>query len=247
MAEPVRVVLVDDQSIVRAGLTALLTGENDVCQDAGREPIMVVGEASGGASALPLIRRTRPAVVLMDVRMPGVNGVAATRAIRADPGCRDVAVLMVTTFDTDREVLDALRAGADGYLVKDTTPHALREAVRAAARGEPVLSPGVARQVMARAVATPEPEPDPRLDRLSGRELEVLAALAHGDDNATVARAMRLSPETVRTYVSRILSKLGARSRAHLVAIAHRSGVSPEPASATEPAPATEPAGNDFR
>ncbi|MEV4343180.1 response regulator transcription factor [Actinoplanes sp. NPDC049596] len=214
-----RVVLVDDQAIVRAGLTVLLQG-------GGGEPIAVVGEASDGAQAVGVVRRTAPDVVLMDVRMPGVGGVAATRAVRADPGCAGVAVLMLTTFDTDDEVLGALRAGADGYLLKDTDPARLRAAVRAAARGEPVLSPGVARRVMATAAEAPgRPEPDPRLARLSPREREVLVAVAGGGDNGEVARAMRLSPDTVRTYVSRILAKLGATSRAQLVAIAHRNGL----------------------
>jgi DNA-binding NarL/FixJ family response regulator len=220
MTGPVRVVLVDDQSIVRAGIAALLTGD-----DAG-PPIEVVGEASDGAAAVSLVRSLHPAVVLMDVRMPGTGGVEATREIRDDPRCRDVAVLMLTTFDTDAEVLGALRAGADGYLLKDADPDELRSAVRAAARGEPALSPAVARQVMARAAAaTSAPRADPRIARLTERERQVLAAVARGDDNATVARELHLSPETVRTYVSRILTKLGANSRAQLVAIAHRSGL----------------------
>ncbi|XVV14874.1 response regulator transcription factor [Actinoplanes sp. CA-131856] len=214
-----RVVLADDQAIVRAGLTVLLQGGDG-------ERITVVGEASGGAQVVGLVRRTRPDVVLMDVRMPGVGGVAATRALRADPECAGVAVLMLTTFDTDAEVLGALRAGADGYLLKDTEPERLRAAVRAAARGEPVLSPGVARRVMATAADSPTPPvPDPRLSRLSRRERQVLVAVAEGGDNAEVAREMRLSPDTVRTYVSRILTKVGASSRAQLVAIAHRGGL----------------------
>ncbi len=213
----IRVVLADDQALVRAGITALLTGDGD--------GIEVAGEASDGASAAALVRRIRPDVVLMDIRMPGIDGIAATRAIRADPGCRDVAVLMLTTFDTDDEVLGAMRAGADGYLLKDTAPEPLRAAVRAAARGEPVLSPGVTRQVMGHAAATPQPVTDPRLARLTARELQVLAALADGDDNTAVGRALSLSPETVRTYVHRILGKLDAASRAQLVAIAHRSGL----------------------
>ncbi|MFF5082850.1 response regulator [Actinoplanes sp. NPDC000266] len=214
-----RVVLADDQAIVRAGLTALLQGGDG-------EPITVVGEASDGAQVVGLVRRTGPDVVLMDVRMPGVGGVAATRALRADPECAGVAVLMLTTFDTDAEVLGALRAGADGYLLKDTEPERLRAAVRAAARGEPVLSPEVARRVMATAADSPAPlAPDPRLSRLSRRERQVLVAVADGGDNAEVAREMRLSPDTVRTYVSRILAKVGASSRAQLVAIAHRGGL----------------------
>lgn len=221
--QPLPVVLVDDQSVIRAGLAVLLSGDAEETTD---RPIKVVGEASDGAAALPLVRQTRPAVVLMDVRMPGIGGVAATRAIRADPRCEGVAVVMLTTFDTEEEILSALHAGADGYVLKDSTPGELRSAVRAAARGEPVLSPSVARQVMARAVSSVVPDPDPRLAQLSEREREVLAAVGHGDDNATIAHSLRLSPETVRTYVSRILHKLDAHSRARLVAIAHRSGLS---------------------
>ncbi|HWS33728.1 MAG TPA: response regulator transcription factor [Actinoplanes sp.] len=214
---PIRVVLVDDQPLVRAGITALLTGDGD--------GIVLAGEASDGASAAALVRRVRPDVVLMDIRMPGTDGIAATTAIRADAGCREVAILMLTTFDTDEEVLGAMRAGADGYLLKDTAAEPLRAAVRAAAAGEPALSPGVARQVMGHAATSPQPVADPRLARLTARELEVLATLADGSDNAAVARELSLSPETVRTYVHRILTKTNAASRAQLVAIAHRSGL----------------------
>jgi DNA-binding NarL/FixJ family response regulator len=259
---PVRVVLVDDQSLVRAGITALLTGgENGPAAVAGTgragtnavadtdrpaatavadtdrprtnavadtdraAVIAVVGEASDAVTGVALVRRLRPDVVLMDIRMPGGDGIAAVREIRAGPTGRDVAILMLTTFDTDDEVLGAMRAGADGYLLKDTAPGPLRDAVRAAARGEPVLSPGVTRQVMAHAAAAPQPVAEARLERLTARELQVLAALADGDDNAAVARRLSLSPETVRTYVHRILAKLEAGSRAQLVAIAHRSGL----------------------
>ncbi|MEU4421705.1 response regulator transcription factor [Actinoplanes sp. NPDC024001] len=215
----VSVVLADDQSLIRAGIAALLSGDDAP----GLPPITVVGEASDGASAVALVRRLRPAVVLMDIRMPGIDGIEATRQIRA--GVPGVAVLMLTTFDTDDEVLGALRAGADGYLLKDTAPGPLRAAVRSAAAGQAVLSPEVARQVMGHAAASPRTAREPRLARLTARELEVLRALAGGDDNATVAAALSLSPETVRTYVSRILTKLEATSRAQLVAIAHRSGL----------------------
>jgi DNA-binding NarL/FixJ family response regulator len=220
--QTIRVVLVDDQSLIRAGIATLLAGDDD---GTGRS-IEVVGEASDGAAVLPLIRRTRPDVVLMDIRMPGTDGIEATRQIRADPASRTAVVLILTTFDTDEEILDALRAGADGYLLKAAIPSRLRAAIRAAADGEPVLAPAVARQVMSHAAAAPLPRPDPRLERLTVREREVLSALAQGEDNSTIAQAMRLSPETVRTYVSRLLAKLGATSRAQLVAIAHRSGLS---------------------
>jgi DNA-binding NarL/FixJ family response regulator len=218
----IRVVLADDQTLIRTGIAALLAGDDD---GTGRH-IVVVGEADDGAAAVSLIRRTRPDVVLMDIRMPGTDGIEATRQVRADPGCRESVVLILTTFDTDEDVLEALRAGADGFLLKAAGPHRLRSAVRAAADGEPVFSPRVARQVMAHAAAAAPAKLDPRVERLTAREREVLCALAEGEDNSTVARAMRLSPETVRTYVSRLLAKLGATSRAQLVAIAHRSGLS---------------------
>ncbi|AGZ43704.1 two-component system response regulator [Actinoplanes friuliensis DSM 7358] len=211
-------VLVDDQSLIRAGIAVLLAGGDDGA-------IEVVGEASDGGGVVALVRRTRPDVVLMDIRMPGTGGLRATRELRADPDCGGVAVLMLTTFDTDDEVLGALRAGADGYLLKDAAPDALRAAVRAAAAGQAVLAPGITRQVMAHAATAVPARPDPRLALLTTREREVLIGLARGDDNPAIARAMRLSPETVRTYVSRILSKLGATSRAQLVALAHRSGL----------------------
>lgn len=214
----VRVVLVDDQSLIRSGIASLLTGG-----DAGPS-ITVVGEASDGAAALSLVRSLRPDVVLMDLRMPGTGGIEATRRIRADPACGGVAILILTTFDTDQEVLGALRAGADGYVLKDADPVRLRSAVRSAATGEAVLDPAVTRRVMAHAAAAPLRLPDPRLAALTPREREVLAAVAQGHDNGTVARALQLSPETVRTYVSRLLGKLGATSRAQLVAIVHRGG-----------------------
>lgn len=147
----VRVVLADDQPLIRAGIAALLTG------DPG-DPIEVVGEAGDGAAAVALVRTERPDVVLMDLRMPGTDGLAATRAIRSDPVCAGIAILMLTTFDSDPEITGALRVGADGYLLKDLTPERLRASVRAAARGEPVLAPDVARRLMAHA-ATSAPRP----------------------------------------------------------------------------------------
>ena len=216
----VRVVLVDDQPLVRAGISMLLTGESE-----STAAISVVGEASDGASGAALVKRIRPDVVLMDIRMPGGDGITATRAIRADTALDGVAVLMLTTFDTDEEVFSALRAGADGYLLKDASPQRLRDAVHAVAGGEPALSPGITRRVMAQAAAAPRVRSEPLLDRLSERERQVLRGVAAGEDNSTIGAALRLSPETVRTYVSRIVGKVGATSRAHLVAIAHRGGL----------------------
>jgi DNA-binding NarL/FixJ family response regulator len=218
MADPVRVVLVDDQELIRAGISLLLSGDPDVA-------IEVVGEAPDGAAGVELIRRLHPDLVLMDIRMPGMNGSAAVRAIRADPDLRSIAVVMLTTFDDDDDVGEALRSGADGYLLKDSSPGQLRSAVLAAAGGDPVLAPAVARRMMTRTAAATDPVPDPRLTRLTERELAVLVEVSSGGNNETIARTLHLSPETVRTYVSRILTKLEASSRAQLVALAHRSGL----------------------
>jgi DNA-binding NarL/FixJ family response regulator len=212
-----RVLLVDDQSLVRAGLRALMESSDD---------IEVVGEAGHGHEALALGRRLRPDVFLMDLRMPRMDGIEATRAIRADPTLRETAVLVLTTFDDNEDVSEAIRAGATGYLLKDIDSEQLRSAVRAAARGEATLAPTVARQVMDRVGRLPSSRTrDPRLDSLTERELEVLAEVGKGLSNEEIGKALFISPETARTYVSRLLGKLSARDRSQLVVLAHRAGL----------------------
>ncbi|MDD7937374.1 response regulator transcription factor [Actinomycetospora lutea] len=212
---PVRVVLVDDQHLVRAGLRGLL----------GRgEDIMVVGEAGDGAAGVALVRAERPDVVLMDVHMPGTDGLVATRRIVGDPALRRVRVVVLTTFDDDEYLFAAIRAGASGFLLKDTGPEALREAVRTVARGDALLSPAVTGRVLAAAAAAAAPAPE-RLAGLSPRERDVLAEVGKGRSNAEAGAALHLSPDTARTYVSRLLTKLGARDRSQLVVIAYESGL----------------------
>jgi DNA-binding NarL/FixJ family response regulator len=212
----IRVVLVDDQHLMRAGLVALL---------ARAEDIMVVGEAEDGAAGVSLVRAERPDVVLMDIRMPGVDGIEATRRIVTGPHLRATKVVVLTTFDTDDHIFDAIRAGAAGFLLKNTRPDDLRAAVRTVAAGEALLSPSVTRRVMA-AVAAGRPPVDPsRLTALTERERELLAEIGAGRSNDEIAARLFLSPATTRTYVSRLLTKLDARDRAQLVHIAYETGL----------------------
>jgi DNA-binding NarL/FixJ family response regulator len=211
----IRVVLVDDQYLVRTGLRALLERASDLA---------VVGEAGDGATALGVVRTQRPDVVLMDVRMPGTDGLEATRRILDDPDLSDVRVVMLTTFDDDEYLFEAIRAGAAGFLLKDTAPDALREAVRTVAGGDALLSPAVTRRVLAAAARTPVADPA-RLDGLTERERDVLAQVGAGRSNAEIGTALHLSPDTARTYVSRLLTKLNARDRSQLVVIAYESGL----------------------
>ncbi len=213
---PVRVVVVDDQHLIRSGLRALLDRAED---------IDVVGEAADGATALGVVRTTRPDVVLMDIRMPGTDGIEATRRIVADERLRAVAVVVLTTFDTDENLFAAIRAGAAGFLLKDAPPDQLRAAVRTVAAGDALLSPGVTRRVLdAVATAPGAPQAD-RVRGLTDREREVLAEIATGRSNAEIGAVLSISPATARTYVSRLLAKLHARDRAQLVMIAYESGV----------------------
>ncbi|MGC4898290.1 response regulator transcription factor [Micromonospora echinospora] len=212
---PIRVVLVDDQHLVRTGLRALLDRAPD---------IEVVGEAGDGRSGLAVVREQRPDIVLMDVRMPGGDGLEATRRILTDPTLDGVQVVMLTTFDDDEYLFEAIRAGAAGFLLKDTAPDALRDAVRTVAGGDALLSPSVTRRVLAAAARSPVGDPA-RLAGLTARERDVLAQVGAGRSNTEIGQALFLSPDTARTYVSRLLQKLNARDRAQLVVIAYESGL----------------------
>ncbi|MGY4912978.1 response regulator [Micromonospora aurantiaca (nom. illeg.)] len=212
---PIRVVLVDDQHLVRTGLRALLDRTPD---------IEVVGEAGDGGSGLAVVREQRPDIVLMDVRMPGGDGLEATRRILTDPTLDGVQVVMLTTFDDDEYLFEAIRAGAAGFLLKDTPPDALRDAVRTVAGGDALLSPAVTRRVLAAAARSPVADPA-RLAGLTARERDVLAQVGAGRSNTEIGQALFLSPDTARTYVSRLLQKLNARDRAQLVVIAYESGL----------------------
>jgi DNA-binding NarL/FixJ family response regulator len=212
-----RVLLVDDQSLVRAGLVALL----------GVEPgIAVVGQAGDGAEAVRRCRELRPDVVLMDIRMPGTDGLAATRQIAADPDLDGVRVVVLTTFADDEYVFEAVRAGASGFLVKDTEPAELVHAVRVVAAGDALLSPGVTRRLVAEFAArsTPGPAAD-ALAGLTAREREVVALVAAGLSNAGIGERLGVSPATARTHVSRAMVKTHCRDRAQLVVLAYESGL----------------------
>jgi DNA-binding NarL/FixJ family response regulator len=212
-----RVVLADDQGLVRAGFRVLLES------DPGIE---VVGEAADGAAALTLVRATRPDVVLMDVRMPVMDGLAATRAIVADAALDGTHVVVLTTFEVDEYVFEALRAGASGFLVKDIEPADLLRAVHVAAAGDALLSPGVTRRLIAEFVAKAGPAtPPPELAVLTDREREVMALAAHGLNNDEISTKLVVSPATTKTHISRAMSKLGARDRAQLVVLAYESGL----------------------
>ncbi|MFE5670464.1 response regulator [Agromyces sp. NPDC056523] len=216
-AAVITVVLVDDQDLVREGLRALLT------RDAS---IRIVAEATDGRRGVDAVRKHRPDVVLMDLRMPVLDGLEATRLIRGDDALARTRVVVLTTFDDDADIVEAIRAGAVGYLLKNAPRDELRDAVARAAAGEHLLSPAITERLMAMvAVGQAAPSRDPRLAFLSARELEVLARVGHGDTNEEIARRLHLSPATARTYVSRILAKLAARDRPELVVIAHRSGL----------------------
>jgi DNA-binding NarL/FixJ family response regulator len=214
----IRVLLADDQPLVRAGFAMLLGAEDDM---------EVVGEADDGASALTLVRAERPDVVLMDIRMPGVDGLEATRTIAGDVTLSAVKILILTTFELDEYVFEALRSGASGFLVKHTQPADLVRAVREVARGEALLSPSVTRRLIAEFAARPTRPAltPPSMDVLTERESEVVALVAQGLSNDEIAAELVLSPATARTHVSRAMVKLQARDRAQLVVFAYQSGL----------------------
>ena len=213
----IRVVLADDQALVRAGFRALLDAQDDIA---------VVGEAANGDEAVAVTKESRPDVVLMDIRMPGSDGLDATHRIGDDPDLRAVKVVMLTTFEIDEYVFEAIRAGASGFLVKDTEPVELLRAVRAVAEGDALLSPGVTRRLIeAFATKSREPRPSSDLDQLTQREREVMALVAEGLTNDEIAERLFVSPATAKTHVNRAMTKLGARDRAQLVVAAYQSGL----------------------
>ncbi|MBO8198263.1 response regulator [Streptomyces smyrnaeus] len=213
----ITILLADDQRLVRAGFRSILDDEDD---------LHVVGEVSDGDEAVAGCRELRPDVVLMDIRMPGTDGIEATRRITADPRLTEVRVVVLTTFDLDDHIYGALRAGATGFLVKDTEPEELLQAVRVAARGDALISPSVTRRLIAEfAGRVKAPEPGPRLNALTDREREVMELVAAGLTNDEIAGRLVLSPATAKTHVSRIMSKLDVRDRSQLVVLAYETGM----------------------
>ena len=215
----IKVAVADDQALVRGGFSVLLRTADD---------LEVVGEAADGDAAIKLVARERPDVILMDIRMPVMDGVEATRRITADPRLASTRVLILTTFDLDEYVFESLRAGASGFLLKDTLPDDLLAAVRVVAAGDALLSPRVTRRLVEEFVqrsASPPTASQHQLDTLTPRETEVLAAVARGLSNSELAATLFMSQGTAKTHVSRLLTKLHARDRAQLVMIAYEAGV----------------------
>ena len=213
----IRVVLADDQALLRAGLKALLDAEDD---------IEVVGEAAGGREAVEVGEATRPDVVLMDIRMPGMDGLDATRRILTVPSLEATKVIILTTFDLDEYVFEAMRIGASGFLVKDTEPADMLAGVRAVAAGDALLSPGVTRRLIAEyASRSRQPVASNLLDPLTDREREVMQLVGEGLSNEEIAERLVVSPATAKTHVSRAMIKLQARDRAQLVVMAYESGL----------------------
>ena len=214
-----RVLLVDDQPLLRTGFRMILSAEAD---------LTVVGEAGDGASAVELARRLRPDVVLMDIRMPGTDGIQATRAL-AGPGVEEpIKVLILTTFGLDEYVVESLRAGASGFLLKDAPPEDLVEAIRIVAAGEALLAPSVTRRLLDRVASRLPPANEdtiPALSQLTERELEVLKLMARGLSNAEIAEKLVVSETTVKTHVSRVLAKLDLRDRVQAVILAYEPGL----------------------
>ena len=214
----ITVVVADDQALVRAGFRALIDAEPGM---------QVVGEAADGETALAVVRETHPDVVLMDIRMPGAGGLETTRLIGQDPDLDSTRVLVLTTFELDEYVFEALRAGASGFLVKDTEPADLVRAVRAVAAGDALLSPSVTRRLIEHVAVAAKPLPHERPDiaRLTEREREIVTLVGEGLSNEEIARRLVVSPATAKTHVSRSMIKLGVRDRAQLVVLAYESGL----------------------
>jgi DNA-binding NarL/FixJ family response regulator len=215
---PVSVLLADDQHLVRAGFRSLLRRDRD---------IVITGEAATGDEAVRTARALHPDVVLMDIRMPGLDGIAATERITSDPGLRDCRVIIVTTFETDEYVFAALAAGASGFLTKEIDPEGLRRAVRVVAAGEALLSPSVTRRVIGQFAHRPAPAASggSRLAALTAREREVVGLVASGLSNEAIARELVISPLTAKTHITRAITKLGVRDRVQLVILAYEEGL----------------------
>ncbi|HVX42633.1 MAG TPA: response regulator transcription factor [Mycobacteriales bacterium] len=213
----IRVLLADDQALVRAGFKALLDAQAD---------IEVVGEAADGSQAVAMAASTRPDIILMDVRMPELDGLAATEQIVSNPRLESVRIVILTTFEVDEYVFEALRLGASGFLVKDTEPAELLRGVRAVAEGNALLSPTVTRRLISEfATRGKKPKSSTTLNSLTDREREVMALVAEGLSNEDIARRLVVSPATAKTHVSRTMIKLGARDRAQLVVTAYETGL----------------------
>ncbi len=214
----IRLVIADDQELIRAGFRILLENESD---------IEVAGEAADGEQAIEQAKALTPDLVLMDIRMPTVDGLEATRRIAADPSLADVRVLILTTFESDEYVFEALRAGASGFLLKDTDPGQLVHAIRVVAAGEALLAPSVTRRLIADFAARPQPTRAVPTDlgELTAREREVMALVAEGLSNDQIAQRLVVSPTTAKTHVSHAMLKLGCRDRAQLVVIAYQTGL----------------------
>ncbi|WP_188188695.1 response regulator [Nonomuraea sp. SYSU D8015] len=213
----VRVVLADDQPLIRQGARYLIDSADD---------LGVVGEAADGAQAVELARAHLPDVVVMDIRMPGVDGLAATRTITSDATLTGVRVLVLTTFEIDEYVFEALRAGASGFIGKGVQPHELLDAIRTVARGEALLSPQATKRLIAHFLQQPgHARPSAGPSPLTERELEIVALVASGLTNADIAEQLHLSPATVKTHVNRSMMKLSARDRAQMVVFAYQSGL----------------------
>ena len=217
MKPSIRVVVADDQALVRRGFLALLRSETT---------IEVVGEAANGVEAVTIAKLERPDVILMDIRMPEMDGLEATRVITADPALAAVRILVLTTFDLDAYVHEALRAGASGFLLKDTMPAELLAAVSVIAAGEALLAPSITRRLIEDFARRPITKAcDPRLDQLTARERDVLSAVAKGQSNAELADKLFISHATAKTHVSHLLTKFAARDRAQLVVVAYETGL----------------------